>query len=91
MLSTPVDSIHVKHAEYDYDVLSADEKILDYYNNALSRDTLPRDRVIALENTLTALKSQKRADGRILMRYKDLEYLHESLKISQGQGNFTVL
>lgn len=86
MSSESVESLSFKQDEYDYDVLSVDKKVLEFYNDALSRDTLPQDHDVSLKSSLTQLKSQNNPDNRLLMKYKDLEYLHNCLKESQTQG-----
>jgi len=50
---------------------------------------LPQDHDVSLKSSLTQLKSQNNPDNRLLMKYKDLEYLHDCLKESQTQENET--
>ena len=77
--------------EYDYDVLSMDEKILSYYNTALSQDSLSSAQRKTLETKLSQLTNEKGTDGRVLVKYTDVVYLHKCLKDSQQKGRYSII
>lgn len=81
-----INTTKAKNVEYDYDNLSVDKTILGYYESALNRDSLSNEQVLSLEKRLSSLKSQKCSDGRLSMRFKDIELLHQCLQRSRPEG-----
>lgn len=74
------DSNKVMETAYDYDVLSADKKLLDYYQTALSHGTMNSKKRKILEGQFSQLSSSKTETDRLRIRYKDIVFLHGCLK-----------
>lgn len=70
----------LKMDEYTYDVLSVSKKVFALLDDVVkSEDASPPEK-LEMENMRSVLVEQDALDGRLYLKFKDIQQLHKALK-----------